>query len=38
MSRALRGVPGRSTGLIATRIVSTASHSRTSGVKVGLPE
>ena len=33
-----RGVPGRSTGLICTRMVSCELHSRTSGVMVGLPE
>jgi hypothetical protein len=38
MSRAVRGVPGRSIGLMATRIVSLEVHSRTSGVMVGLPE
>ena len=38
MSRAERGVPGRSIGLIGTMMVSLASHSRTSGVRVGLPE
>ena len=38
MSRAVRGVPGRSTGLIWTRIVSLDAHSRTKGVMVGLPE
>ena len=38
MSRAERGVPGRSTGLICTRIVSLEEHSRTSGMIVGLPE
>ena len=37
MSRALCGVPGRSTGLIGTRIVSSESSSRISGVIVGLP-
>src|SRR4029077_15754481 len=37
MSRAERGVPGRSTGLTATRSVSCDLHSRTSGVIVGLP-
>jgi hypothetical protein len=36
--RALRGVPGRSTGLMGTMIVSWERHSRTSGVMVGLPE
>jgi hypothetical protein len=38
MSRAERGMPGRSTGLMATRIVSSDTHSWTSGVMVGLPE
>jgi hypothetical protein len=38
MSRAVRGVPGRSIGLICTRIVSCEVHSRTRGVMVGLPE
>src|ERR1700720_196425 len=38
MSRAVFGVPGRSTGLICTRIVSCDLHSRTKGVIVGLPE
>ena len=38
MSPAERGVPGRSTGLMATMIVSDELHSRTSGVMVGLPE
>ena len=37
-ARAVRGVPGRSTGLIWTRIVSFDLHSRTKGVIVGLPE
>src|SRR6476619_4905556 len=38
MSRAVRGLSGRSTGLIWTRIVSLEVHSRTRGVIVGLPE
>ena len=38
MSRAVRGVPARSIGLMAIRIVSFESHSRTSGVMVGVPE
>ena len=38
ISRAVFGVPGRSIGLICTRIVSCDAHSRTSGVMVGLPE
>ena len=38
MSRAFRGVPGRSTGLIWTRMVSLAVLSSISGVIVGLPE
>ena len=37
ISRAVRGGSGRSTGLICTRKVSCDSHSRTSGVSVGLP-
>ena len=37
ISRALRGVPGRSTGLTCTSTVSLDEHSRTSGVMVGLP-
>src|SRR6476646_722939 len=37
MSRALRGVPGRSTGFTCTRIVSLDAHSRIKGVMVGLP-
>ena len=37
ISIAVRGVPGRSIGLIETRIVSSESHSRISGVIVGLP-
>jgi hypothetical protein len=32
MSRVARGVPGRSTGLIWTRIVSFDLHSRTEGL------
>ncbi len=38
ISAALRGVPGRSIGLIGMRMVSSESSSRTSGVMVGLPE
>jgi len=38
MSRAVRGVPERSIGLICTRMVSCEVHSRISGVMVGLPE
>ena len=38
MSRADCGTPGRSTGLMPTRIVSSDTHSCTSGVMVGLPE
>ena len=38
ISRALLGVPARSTGLIGTRIVSSEFSSRISGVMVGLPE
>src|SRR5215831_19741202 len=37
MSRADLGVPGRWIGLICTKIVSLALHSRTSGVMVGFP-
>ena len=37
ISFAVRGVPGRSIGLICTRMVSVDLHSRTSGVIVGLP-
>ena len=37
ISLAVRGVPGRSRGLICTRIECSASLSRTSGVIVGLP-
>ena len=38
ISRAERGILGCSTGLMATRIVSSETHSCTSGVIVGLPE
>ena len=38
ISRAVFGVPGRSIGLICTRIVSDDEHSRISGVMEGLPE
>ena len=38
ISRAERGVPGRSIGLICTRIVSDDVHSRISGDIEGLPE
>jgi hypothetical protein len=38
ISRAVRGMPGRSIGLICTRIVSEDEHSRISGTMVGLPE
>jgi len=37
LSLALRGTPGRSTGLIGTRIVSCDLHSRTRVESVGLP-
>ena len=36
--RRRRGVPGRSIGLICTRIVSDETHSRISGAIDGLPE
>ena len=38
ISRAVFGVPGRSIGLICTRIVSDEEHSRISGDIDGLPE
>ncbi len=38
ISRAERGVPGRSIGLMGTRIVSRELHSSTSGMMLGLPE
>ncbi len=33
-----RGVPGRSIGLMGTRIVSRELHSSTNGMMLGLPE